>query len=272
MEKILASVKDFLFTGNNLTVVIVLVAIVLILLLAIIITSIKKRNVERKVAEEEAMLSEEEKAESKSLALETIVLSPIADEEIKEDSGAVVVNNETAMQVADETVIMTPVREKKRPIKNKNKEVHVPQERVSSFGEPNPSSNDGKLPGNIQIYVDTTGKYRFRFHSSNKFTLGHSQAYSTKSACKYGIQAVIRAAEKATIVEVDSDKYVSLIGKSVFEIYKDNDKKFRFRLMSANAMNILASQGYSSKINCLKGIESIKRIAEYHTITDDTQL
>lgn len=268
MEKILEGIKNFLSTGNNLTVVIVILAIVLVLLIAVIVTSIQKRNVEKKVAKEEALLNEEEAIENKPLDIETIVLSPIVDEE--EESGAVVVNNETATQIADETVIMTPVREKKRPIKKPKNIVHIPQEKVSSFGEPNPSSNDGKLPGTVQIYKDTKGKYRFRFHSSNKFTLGHSQGYLAKAACKSGIRAVVRAAKNANVVEVADENYVSLIGKSVFEIYKDKEDKFRFRLMSANAMNILASQGYSSKTNCLKGIESIRRIAEFHTIVDDT--
>ena len=273
MDKILESIKDFLFTGNNLTIVIVLATILLVLLLAIIITSIKKKNVEKKVAAEEAMLAHEENEDTESLDIETIVLSPVVDEEIVEDTGAVMVNNETASQVADETVIMTPVREKKRPIKKKkSQEIKIPQERVSSFGEPNPSKDDGKLPGTIQIYKDTNDKYRFRFRSSNNFTVGHSQAYTSKSACKSGIQAVIRVADLATVVEVSDEKYVSIIGKSVFEVYKDNDNKYRFRLMSQNAMNILASQGYFSKYNCLKGIESIRRIAEYHNIVDDTKI
>ena len=53
------------------------------------------------------------------LSLSRIASVFVLDEEIKEEVGAVVVNNETASQVADETVIMTPVREKKRPIKNR---------------------------------------------------------------------------------------------------------------------------------------------------------
>lgn len=270
MEKILESIKGFLMTGNNLSITIILSSIVLFLIVAVIIASIKKKRVEKKVAEEEAMIAEEENSTNPT-AIETIVLSPIVDEEIVEESGAIVVNNETASQIADETVIMTPVREKKRPQKIKVEDQRIPQEKKSSFGDPMPSSEDGKLPGSVHIYRDKNNKYRFKFRSSNKFTIGHSQAYTAKSACKSGIQAVVRAASTATILDVNSEDYVSLIGKSSFEIYKDKENKFRFRLMSANAMNILASQGYASRANCLKGIESIKRIAEYHTIVDDTK-
>ena len=268
MEKIIESVKTFLSTGNNLPILIVLAVIVVSLLTAVIVTSIQKKRVEKKVAEEESMIGEEEIKESRHLNIETIVLSPIVDEEDKE-VGAVVVNNETASQVADETVIMTPVREKKRPIKKK-KEARVAQEKESSFVEPIPSPNDGKLPGSIQIYVDNAGKYRFRFHSSNGLTIGHSQSYVAKAACRGAIQAVVREAGKATITDCTKSNYVPMLGKSVFEIYKDKENKFRFRLMSQTAMNLLASQGYTAKANCLKGIESIIRIAEYHSIVDDT--
>ncbi len=268
MDKIIASVKDFLSTGNNLTLVIIIAVLVFALLLAMIIASIKKKKVEKKVREEEALVAEEEAKEASSFNIETITLSPIVEEE--DEKVLQVGDNKTAYQIADEAVIMTPIREKKRPIKKqKNKKV-LPMERKSSFSEPTPSPDDGKRPGNIQIYKDLGGKFRFRFRSSNMNTVGHSQGYTAKSACKSGIQAVIRAAEKAMISDSTKEDYVSVIGKASFEIYKDKEGKFRFRLIAANASNVLASQGYTTKANCMNGVESIKKIAEFHTISDDT--
>jgi uncharacterized protein YegP (UPF0339 family) len=46
-----------------------------------------------------------------------------------------------------------------------------------------------------------------------------------------------------------------------FEIYKDSADEFRFRLKASNGQIIAASQGYSSKAACMKGIESIKKNA-----------
>ena len=43
-----------------------------------------------------------------------------------------------------------------------------------------------------------------------------------------------------------------------FEIYKGHDDQFYFRLYAANGQNILGSQGYTTKANCQKGIESVK--------------
>lgn len=267
MEKIIASVKDFLSTGNNLAIVIIIAVLVLSLVIAMIIASIKKKKVEKKVREEEALIEEE--IEDVSFDIENISLSPITEDDDKADN-LHVVENKTASQIADETVIMTPIREKKRPAKKpKNLKVQ-PSEKASSFSEPQPSESDGKKPGSVQIYKDLGGKFRFRFRSSNLNTVGHSQGYTAKATCKNGIQAVVRAAEKATISDSTKEDYVSVIGKATFEIYKDKEGKFRFRLIAANASNVLASQGYTTKANCIKGIESIKKIAEYHVVVDDT--
>ncbi|WP_299780494.1 YegP family protein [uncultured Formosa sp.] len=43
-----------------------------------------------------------------------------------------------------------------------------------------------------------------------------------------------------------------------FEVYSDKSESYRFRLVAGNGQNILASQGYSSKANCLNGVESVK--------------
>ncbi|MBQ8178171.1 MAG: YegP family protein [Clostridia bacterium] len=271
MDKIIEGIKSFLSTGNNLTIVIIIAILVLALIFAMIIAAIKKKKVEKKVAEEEALAASEAEAEvNEPLDIETITLSPIVEDIKKEESGAVLVNSAAASEIADETVIMTPVREKKRPVRKSKQPAHVPQEMESSFVEPLPSPDDGKRPGTVQIYKDNGGKFRFRFRSSNMNTVGHSQGYTAKATCKSGIQAVVRVAEHATISDSTKEESVAVIGKATFEIYKDKENKFRFRIIAANASNVLASQGYTSKANCIKGIESIRRIAEYHTIVDDT--
>ena len=43
-----------------------------------------------------------------------------------------------------------------------------------------------------------------------------------------------------------------------FQIYKGNDNQYYFRLFASNGQNILSSEGYTSKTNCQKGIESVK--------------
>ena len=50
-----------------------------------------------------------------------------------------------------------------------------------------------------------------------------------------------------------------------FEIYKDSQGKFRFRLQANNGQNIIASQGYTTKTSCLNGIQSVKKNSQNGT-------
>ncbi len=50
-----------------------------------------------------------------------------------------------------------------------------------------------------EIYVDNGGKYRFRLNASNGSCVCHSQGYTTKSACKNGIDSIIRSSKNAEI-------------------------------------------------------------------------
>ena len=50
-----------------------------------------------------------------------------------------------------------------------------------------------------ELYVDNGGKYRFRLCASNGSCVCHSQGYTTKSACKNGIDSIIRSSKNAEI-------------------------------------------------------------------------
>jgi uncharacterized protein YegP (UPF0339 family) len=49
----------------------------------------------------------------------------------------------------------------------------------------------------------------------------------------------------------------------VFEIFKASNGQFYFRLKSANREIILASEGYTTKSNCLNGVQSVKNHSPY---------
>ncbi|MBS3814992.1 MAG: YegP family protein [Hadesarchaea archaeon] len=52
------------------------------------------------------------------------------------------------------------------------------------------------------------------------------------------------------------------MAKPSFEVFKDKQNKFRFRLKAPNGEIIAVSQGYKSKDNCMKGIKSVRKNAE----------
>lgn len=46
-----------------------------------------------------------------------------------------------------------------------------------------------------------------------------------------------------------------------FQIYKDKQGQYRFRLLAANGQVIATGQGYKAKKSCLAGIESVRKNA-----------
>lgn len=53
-----------------------------------------------------------------------------------------------------------------------------------------------------------------------------------------------------------------------FEIYKDKKGEYRFRLKAKNGEIIAVGEGYTTKQNCLKGVESVRKAATGATIMD----
>ncbi|MDR0849308.1 MAG: YegP family protein [Propionibacteriaceae bacterium] len=59
------------------------------------------------------------------------------------------------------------------------------------------------MAGKFEVYEDKAGKFRFRLKAGNGQVVASGEAYESKSAALKGCEAVQRAAEDATIVEVD---------------------------------------------------------------------
>jgi uncharacterized protein YegP (UPF0339 family) len=56
--------------------------------------------------------------------------------------------------------------------------------------------------------------------------------------------------------------------KATFVIFKDADKKYRFRLVAPNHEIIAASEGYTRKENCLDGIVAVKKYSKSAVIEE----
>jgi len=56
-----------------------------------------------------------------------------------------------------------------------------------------------------------------------------------------------------------------------FEIFRDSNDEFRFRLKAPNGEIIAQSEGYKKKGGCEKGIRSVKQNAPDAEVTDLTQ-
>jgi len=58
------------------------------------------------------------------------------------------------------------------------------------------------MAGKFEVYEDKAGKFRFRLKAGNGEVVAVGEAYETKAAAKNGCEAVQRAADGATVVEV----------------------------------------------------------------------
>lgn len=64
---------------------------------------------------------------------------------------------------------------------------------------------------------------------------------------------------------------LSFMPQPQFEIFKDTAGKFRWRLRAANGEPIAASEAYSSKAACQKGIEAVRTAAPKAVVQDLTK-
>lgn len=60
------------------------------------------------------------------------------------------------------------------------------------------------MAGKFEVYEDKGGKFRFRLKAGNGEVVASGQGYASLKGAKEGCAAVQRAAEGASIVEVDS--------------------------------------------------------------------
>lgn len=99
---------------------------------------------------------------------------------------------------------------------------------------------------------------RFDLQAANYETIASSESYSSESACRKGIDSVIKNAAVAAIE--DRTKYNYTVRKNPkFEVYQDGAGQYRFRLRAKNGEIIAASEGYKAKASCLNGIKSVVR-------------
>lgn len=258
--------------------------IIAVVLLVLKLRSRVKPPVEEKPEEKEKMIFDD--GEFAEEAGTNALINTMKEADVDNDSVYVSLTGdavEPQMPTKDIiTVIATPIPKKKR---KKRVRVTAPVHHVVSQAESEMEKAETeqrleaeriekslRKPGMIQIYKDAGDRFRFRVKTATHETVAHSQGYTTKTACKNGIRIALEIAETSEVIDTTKEvTYRPCIGQSVFEIYRDNEDKFRFRLRAPNAMNLLASQGYITKANCKNGIRAARHLILNHRLVDDTK-
>ncbi|MBE5765286.1 MAG: DUF1508 domain-containing protein [Clostridiales bacterium] len=129
--------------------------------------------------------------------------------------------------------------------------------------------------GKFIIKKTPTGMFNFSLLAANKEKIAvSSQVYTTKAACKKGMESIGKHAAKCIAEDRIEDQTLKTPTAKTcpkFEIYFDKAGLFRYRLIASNGENIaMSEEGYKSKSGVLNGIKSVSVNAVDAEIIDET--
>ena len=113
--------------------------------------------------------------------------------------------------------------------------------------------------GKFVIRKVNTG-IKFDLKATNGQVIATSEVYTTKAACKNGIESVKKNAAVAGVENQTVEGFAAVTNPK-FEMYQDKAGEFRFRLKARNGEIIATSEGYTTKAACENGIESVRKNA-----------
>ena len=129
--------------------------------------------------------------------------------------------------------------------------------------------------GKFVIKKTPSGGFNFSLFAVNKEKIAvSSQVYSTKAACKKGMESIAKNAVKCINEErVEDQTLKSVTPKTCpkFEVYFDKAGLYRYRLIAANGESIaMSEEGYKSKSGVMGGIKSVSVNAVNAEIIDES--
>ncbi len=111
--------------------------------------------------------------------------------------------------------------------------------------------------GKFVIGKTKNGQYRFNLKAGNGEIIATSEAYTSLTACKNGVESV----KKNALAEVEDQTIGETKKNPKYELYLDKAGEYRFRLKASNGEPICHGEGYKAKASCKNGIDSIGRNA-----------
>ncbi len=124
---------------------------------------------------------------------------------------------------------------------------------------------NGKVGANYHLMEAKDGSFYFNLVSAdNHKVIATSEMYTKKSNAEKGAANVVRLVNKINRWEA-----VAAQPKATFNVFKGMDGQYYFNLRAKNGEIVLQSEGYTSKQNAVKGIDSVVNngtVAEGSTI------
>lgn len=103
----------------------------------------------------------------------------------------------------------------------------------------------------FEVFEDARNNWRWRLRHTNGNVISVSgEGYSSRSEAKNAIERVQKYAPESHVLDANP---------AMFEVYKDSEEQWRWRLRHRNG-NIIADsgEGYSSRTAAQDAIESVK--------------
>lgn len=123
--------------------------------------------------------------------------------------------------------------------------------------------------GAFHIKPTKDGRFMFNLLANNHRVISTSQTYASVENAKVGIESVRRNC--SVHVEDQTVEGYEELKNPKYEVYLDAGGKPRFRLKASNGEIIVASQAYSDKSSCMKGIRSIASHAPDAEVVVDSE-
>jgi len=115
----------------------------------------------------------------------------------------------------------------------------------------------------FELYEDAADEHRWRLvHRNGNIIADSGEGYASAQKAKQGLESVRSNAPGAYIVDTTKDDEGVLEeggSKATFELFADDDDRWRWRLVHDNG-NIIADcgEGYSSKQKAKQGLQSVR--------------
>ena len=110
------------------------------------------------------------------------------------------------------------------------------------------------------VVTESGSGFKFELRARNGEMIAFSAVYTAWAACEKGIMSV-----KSSCIGPVEDQTLGKKQKKLkhpkYEVYRDEEGKFRFMLKARNGEVIADSQAYKTKANCFIGIESVRKNA-----------
>jgi len=181
------------------------------------------------IAHRNIMLARNKKIEEPALAVEE------KKEEVVETAP------ETAVE-APETAPVMEVAEEKKP---EAKETPAPKKKA----EPKPVAP--KHDGKWIVEYKGDGEYLSKLVANNGEVMLSSEIYSTEEGARNGIATIVKNTQNGNFI-----------------IYRDKSDKFYYKLKNGTNRLLCVGEIYKTKDQCLKAVESVKRMAGKAIIVD----